>query len=90
MPNRDTTVTPPGTTIPQALEFRKEMIELSATTGALSPDAYLQELRDAIPKEKKRALAAKAAGDTRKAVDALKRSKLMEDELRGAMEGGIA
>ena len=40
--------------------------------------------------ERKRALAAKAANNTAKALSALKRSKLMEDELKAAIEGGVA
>ena len=54
-----------------------------------TPEAYLKQLKQAIPLEKKKALSAKAAGNKRRAMDALKRSKLMEAELQAAMDGGL-
>ena len=57
--------------------------------GLLTPQSYLQGLRAAIGAEKKRALAAKAAGAPPKALAALKRAKIMEAELQTAVDGGI-
>ena len=73
----------------QALEFRKDMLQLQAENGLLTPEAYLQQLRTAIPAEKKRALAAKSAGNKGKAMEALKHAKVMEAELQAAIAGGM-
>ena len=43
----------------------------------------------AIPAEKRRALAAKKAGANAKAVEALKHAKAMEQELKEAVEAGM-
>ena len=42
------------TTRLQALEFRREMLQLQVESGALSLDAYLEQLREAVPREKAR------------------------------------
>ena len=64
-------------------------MRMQVETGLLSPQDYLRNLRAAIPKEKKKALAYKAAGSPQRAVATLKRAKLMEAELQAAAEGGI-
>ena len=50
-------------------------------------EAYLQQLRDAIPAEVARARAFKAQpGGERKAMQALKRAKIMKEELEEALQ----
>ena len=68
----------------EALGFRKNFLEIQAQTGLLSPDAYLDQLRKAIPAERAKAVEAKNAGNMGKAGSALKRSKIMQKELDDA------
>ena len=50
--------------------------------------AYLERLKGAIADEKGRAAGHKAAGDTAKALHAMRRAKIMTDEIASAAEGG--
>ena len=71
-----------------ALQFRQEMLQIQVDSGMLSFDAYLQTLREAIPREKARAVAFKQKpGGTRISLDALRHMKLMETELAEATAG---
>ena len=83
------------TTRAQSLEFRQEMLQLQVESGALSLEAYLQALREAIPREKARSKELKALpGGARRAVDAFKHAQIMVEELAEAVknqkeEGGL-
>ena len=56
-------------------------------TGQLSMASYLQQLREAIPQEVARAKAFKAQqGGERRAVQHLKRAKIMKSELEEALQ----
>ena len=75
----------------QALQFRKEMIELQVETGQLTAPAYVAQLRQAAARERAKALEYKGKpGGTAVAVAALKRLKVMQEEIDGAVKGGIA
>ena len=73
----------------QALEFRREMMQMQVDTGQLEMGAYLQQLREAIAQEKARSKQLKALpGGARGALDAFKRAKIMHDECNEAAAGG--
>ena len=77
-----------ATTRLAALQFRQEMLQIQVDSGMLSLDAYLQTLREAIPREKARAVAFKQKpGGTRISLDAVRHMKLMETELAEATAG---
>jgi hypothetical protein len=70
-----------------ALEFRKGLLEIRVSSGQLTIDAYLGELRASIAAEQQNAMMHKAQGTfvgKQRAVHALKRVKVMRDELRDA------
>ena len=58
------------------------------TSGRIEMPAYLERLKGAIADEKGRAAGHKAAGDTAKALHAMRRAKIMTDEIASAAEGG--
>ena len=69
----------------------KEMIELQVETGQLTAPAYVAQLRQAAARERAKALEYKGKpGGTAVAVAALKRLKVMQEEIDGAVKGGIA
>ena len=69
----------------QALELRRDFLQIQVDTGQLTMEGYLQQLREAIPREKARSAAFKAQkGGARKALEAYKRAKVMQDELEEA------
>lgn len=57
-------------------------------TGQLSLNNYLEQLRTGIRDEKLRALELKGKGATKKAIEALKHAKVMEQELAEALAQG--
>ena len=70
-----------------ALVLRRELMQIQVQTGLLAIEAYLQQLRDAIPAEVARARAFKAQpGGERQALQALKRAKIMKEELEEALQ----
>ncbi|EOD32073.1 hypothetical protein EMIHUDRAFT_202644 [Emiliania huxleyi CCMP1516] len=87
----------------QALEFRQEMLQIQARvdTGQLSLEAYLDQLRAAVAKEKARFAQLKASGPpsllakegagalvTKAAIRANKRAQTMQQEIDEAMAAG--
>jgi hypothetical protein len=65
-----------------ALEMRKEIIEMQIETGQLTFEQYVSQVKEAIPKEKQRALRCRdLPGGKPKAMEALKHAKIMEEEL---------
>ena len=65
-----------------ALTLRSDLMHLYMRTGQLSMEAYLQRLRVAIPAEMARAKAFESQpGGERKALEALKRAEIMEEEI---------
>ena len=73
----------------EALTMRREMLQLQVETGSLSFEAYLQALREAIPKEKARSKELKGRpGGARRALDAFKHAQIMQKELTEALEQG--
>ena len=61
------------------------------TSGRVEMPAYLSRLRAAVARERGAAAAHKAAGGagaTPRALHAMRRAKIMMDELRAAEEGG--
>ena len=65
-----------------ALTLRSDLMHLYIRTGQLSREAYLQRLRVAIPAEMARAKAFESQpGGERKALEALKRAEIMEEEI---------
>ena len=72
----------------EALEYRKMMLELEVTSGKVEMPAYLARLRVAIEREKGEAKAHKEAGATPLALHAMRRARIMMDELKAAEEGG--
>ena len=70
----------------EALEMRKEMLQLRVETGELTLDAYLMGLREAIVAEKARSKRLKATpGGARGALDAYKHAQIMQKELDEAL-----
>ena len=70
----------------EALEIRREMLQFQVESGALSLDAYLQQLREAIPREKQRSKDLKAIpGGVRRALEAFKHAQIMQQELDEAL-----
>ena len=70
----------------EALEMRREMLQIQVETGSLAMEAYLGMLRDAIPKEKARSKELKVIpGGARRALDAFKHAQIMEAELNEAL-----
>ena len=72
-----------------ALEMRKEIIEMQIETEQLTLEQYVQSIKEAIPKEKQRALKCRGLpGGKPKALEALKHAKIMEEELAGGEDEG--
>ena len=70
-----------------ALTLRSDLMHLYMRTGQLSMEAYLQRLRVAIPAEMARAKAFESQpGGERKALEALKRAEIMEEEIVALMK----
>ena len=70
----------------QALEFRRDMLQIQVDTGQLDMEGYLRQLRAAVDTERAKSRALKAQpGCARKALDAFKRAKIMQEELDGAL-----
>ena len=69
----------------QALEFRQTLMQIQVDTGQLSMEDYLQQLREAIAKETARAKAL-VNSNRSKAAQAVKRVKIMKEELEGATQ----
>ena len=62
------------------------MLQISVDTGSLSLEAYLDQLRVAIPAEKARSKRWKERpGGARKALDAFKHAQMMQAELDDAL-----
>ena len=75
----------------EALEMRREMLQLHVETGQLSMEQYLQQLREAIPKEKARSASLKAMpGGVRRALEAFKHAQMMQKELDEAVAATAA
>mmetsp|Transcript_19131 Transcript_19131/g.55224 ORF Transcript_19131/g.55224 Transcript_19131/m.55224 type:complete len:461 (-) Transcript_19131:220-1602(-) len=79
----------------QALEFRQEMLQIQVDTGQLSLEAYLDQLRAAVAKEKARFAQLKVAAKegagalvTKAAIRANKRAQTMQQEIDEAMAAG--
>eukprot|EP01135_Chromosphaera_perkinsii_P003775 Nk52_evm21s255 gene=Nk52_evmTU21s255 len=77
--------------VPEDVTDRKNQIDIKMTiliasvqSGTLTMEGYLDMLRKRIPMDKKMALEYKSAGKTEWAKIALKRAKIMEDELHEA------
>ena len=67
-----------------ALETRLALLTAEVSSGALTMGAYLAGLRKAIEADKAACRAAKAKGDSRGALIALRRAKVMANELAEA------
>ena len=66
----------------QALTFKRDMLKMNVECGVLTVEAYLQQLREAIPREKARSAEFKAKpGGAYIAVSAYKHALLMQKEL---------
>ena len=70
----------------QALTFKRDMLKMNVECGVLTVEAYLQQLREAIPQEVARAKAFKAQDQERRAVQHLKRAKIMKAEYEEALQ----
>ena len=71
-----------------ALEMRKMLLELEASSGKIEMPAYLARVAASLEAEKAAAKAHKAAGQTALALHAMKRAKIMSDEITAAREAG--
>ena len=71
-----------------ALEMRKMLLELEASSGKIEMPAYLARVAASLEAEKAAAKAHKAAGQTALALHAMKRAKIMSDEITAAKEAG--
>ena len=69
-----------------ALETRKMMLELEVSSGKLEMPAYLARVAASLEAEKAAAKAHKAAGQTTLALHAMRRAKIMNDEIAAARE----
>ena len=69
-----------------ALETRKMMLELEVSSGKLEMPAYLARVAASLEAEKAAAKAHKAAGQTTLALHAMRRAKIMQDEIAAARE----
>ena len=67
-----------------ALEMRKMLLELEASSGKIEMPAYLARVAASLEAEKAAAKAHKAAGQTALALHAMKRAKIMSDEIAAA------
>ena len=77
-----------GNLLQQALEMRKEMLQLQVDTGQLTIPQYLEGLKKAIEQEKQRSKKYKVLpGGAQKALDAFKHAKIMMEELSEAQAG---
>ena len=69
-----------------ALETRKMMLEFEVSSGKLEMPAYLARVAASLEAEKAAAKAHKAAGQTTLALHAMRRAKIMQDEIAAARE----
>ena len=67
-----------------ALEMRKMMLELEVSSGKIEMPAYLARVAASLEAEKTAARGHKAAGQTALALHAMKRAKIMSDEIAAA------
>lgn len=78
--------------LPTFLHARKGQLETAAQDGTLTPDSYLQGLREAILRERARAkhfMAMPEQVGLRRAHQAATHAKIMDKELKEAIEGGM-
>lgn len=71
-----------------ALEMRKILLELEVSSGKIEMPGYLARVAASLEAEKAAAKAHKAAGQTALALHAMKRAKIMSDEIAAARETG--
>ena len=67
-----------------ALEMRKMLLELEVSSSKIEMPAYLARVAASLEAEKSAARAHKAAGQTALALHAMKRAKIMSDEIAAA------
>ena len=63
------------------LQFKVQMIQTQVQAGILTQDAYVAQLQQRIAADKAAALDAKKAGERAKALEYMRRAKIMEKEL---------
>ena len=72
-----------------ALETRVQQLVAEKEAGAITMESYLEGLKAVIAEERKRAIKYRdTPGGVPRATVALRHMKLMETELKDAMEGG--
>ena len=70
-----------------ALETRKMMLEAEVSSGKFEMPAYLARVAASLEEEKRAAMAHKEAKRTSQALHAMKRAKIMSNEIAAAKEG---
>ena len=66
--------------------MRKMLLELEVTSGRIEMPAYLARVAASVESEKAAARRHKAAGQTTLALHAMRRAKIMSDEIAAAKE----
>ena len=70
-----------------ALETRKIFLQLEVSSGKLEMPAYLARVAASLEEEKRAAMAHKEAKRTSQGLHAMKRAKIMSNEIAAAKEG---